>query len=209
MSRENAIVMRYDSPEADARRDIVYLHGRGSTEREAGFALPLFGQANIRGYRGPLPQGQGFAWFLNAGIGIALASSLADETDKVRGWIAADTGRSRPWLCGFSNGAAMAANLMLTDPDAYQGLILIGGCFAVEDKDLPAGRLAGKPVLVCRGQLDDVMPAHKFDQAEAYLAGASGARATFLGYAGGHELPLPIAATIRNWLSEEERQAEA
>lgn len=209
MSRENAIVMRYDSPEADSRRDIVYLHGRGSSEREAGFALPLFGRANVRAYRGPLPQGQGFAWFLNAGIGIALASSLAGETEKVGGWIAADTGQHRPWLCGFSNGAAMAANLMLADPDAYSGLIMIGGCFAVEDGDLPPERLAGKPVLVCRGRLDDVMPAHKFDQAEAYLAGVSGARATFVGYDGGHELPLPIAATIRTWLPDEERRAEA
>src|SRR3546814_4973616 len=36
MSRDQAIVMRYDSPdEGGDSRDIVYLHGRGSTEREA------------------------------------------------------------------------------------------------------------------------------------------------------------------------------
>src|SRR3546814_2539905 len=72
MSRDNAIVMRYDNPDMPSGRDIVYLHGRGSTEREAGFALPLFGRANVRSYRGPLPQGPGFAWFENAGIGVAL-----------------------------------------------------------------------------------------------------------------------------------------
>src|SRR3546814_6581487 len=77
------------------------------SEREAGFALPLFGRANVRSYRGPLPQGPGFAWFENAGIGVALPSSLSGETSKVGDWIAADTGRQRPWLCGFSNGAAM------------------------------------------------------------------------------------------------------
>src|SRR3546814_6048290 len=58
MSRDNAIVMRYDNPDIPSGRDIVYLHGRGSTEREAGFALPLFGRANVRSYRGPLPQGR-------------------------------------------------------------------------------------------------------------------------------------------------------
>src|SRR3546814_13161554 len=53
MSRDQAIVMRYDSPdEGGDSRDIVYLHGRGSTEREAGFALSLFGNANVRAYRG-------------------------------------------------------------------------------------------------------------------------------------------------------------
>src|SRR3546814_10203596 len=86
------------------------IYGRGSSEREAGWALPLFGRANVRSYRGPLIQGGGFAWFQNAGVGIALPESLAQETAKVRDWIAADTGRRRPWLCGFSNGAAMAAN---------------------------------------------------------------------------------------------------
>src|SRR3546814_8922619 len=82
----NAIVMRYDNPDIPSGRDIVYLHGRGSTEREAGFALPLFGRANVRSYRGPLPQGPGFAWFENAGIGVALPSSLSGETSKVGDW---------------------------------------------------------------------------------------------------------------------------
>ncbi|AGH51636.1 esterase [Sphingomonas sp. BHC-A] len=205
MSRDNAIVMRYDNPDIPSGRDIVYLHGRGSTEREAGFALPLFGRANVRSYRGPLPQGPGFAWFENAGIGVALPSSLSGETSKVGDWIAADTGRQRPWLCGFSNGAAMAASLLLSNPGAYSGLIMIGGCFAVEDGDLPDNGLLDKPVLFCRGQFDDVIPRHKFEQAEAYLSGPSGARATFIPYEGGHELPLPIKAAVQGWLGAESR----
>src|SRR3546814_3600065 len=39
------------NPDIPSGRDIVYLHGRSSTEREAGFALPLFGRANVRSYR--------------------------------------------------------------------------------------------------------------------------------------------------------------
>src|SRR3546814_9124972 len=80
MSRENVVVIRYDNPDVEAERDVVYLHGRGSSEREAGWALPLFGRANVRSYRGPLIQGGGFAWFQNAGVGIALPESLAQET---------------------------------------------------------------------------------------------------------------------------------
>src|SRR3546814_17055820 len=98
MSRDNAIVMRYDNPDIPSGLDIVYLHGCGSTEREAGLALPLFGRANVRSYRGPLPQGPGFAWFDNAGIGVALHPSLSGETCKVRDWIAPATGRHPPRL---------------------------------------------------------------------------------------------------------------
>src|SRR3546814_14349483 len=80
MSRENVVVIRDGSPDVEAERDVVYLHGRGSSEREAGWALPLFGRAYVRSYRGPLIQGGGFAWFQNAGVGIALPESLAQET---------------------------------------------------------------------------------------------------------------------------------
>lgn len=205
MSQDNAIVMRYDSPDIQADRDIVYLHGRGSTEREAGFALPLFGRANVRSYRGPISQGPGFAWFENAGTGVALPTSLSSETAKVENWIAADTGRRLPWLCGFSNGAAMAASLLLGNPGAYSGLIMIAGCFAVEDDDLPDNRLLDKPVLFCRGRFDDMIPRRKFEQAEAYLSGPSGARLSLLPYDGGHELPLPIKAAVQDWLSDETR----
>ncbi|EZP83953.1 Esterase [Novosphingobium resinovorum] len=210
MSRDQAIVMRYDSPDASRTgRDIVYLHGRGSNEREAGYTLALFGDADVRSYRGPISQGGGFAWFLNAGTGVAIPESLALETEKVGGWIASDTGRRRPWLCGFSNGAAMAGALFLKSPEAYAGLLMIGGCFAVPSGELPDFALAGKPVMFCRGKLDMVIPRHKFAEAQAYLAWRSGAVATMLVYEGGHELPLTIKSAVRAWLTGEESGTRA
>ncbi|MBJ7437751.1 MAG: esterase [Sphingopyxis sp.] len=206
MSRDQAIVIRYDNPDAAGKgRELVYFHGRGSSEREAGMALSLFGNANVRSYRGPIAQGAGFAWFLNAGIGEAIPESLAAEVRKVGAWIAADTGRRRPWLCGFSNGAAMASALLLDEPDAYAGLLMIGGCFAVGDAELPTGGLAGKPILFCRGKFDEVIPNRKFEQAETYLRDRSGAHVTFFDYEGGHELPLTITTSVRAWLAAEER----
>src|SRR3546814_20476687 len=62
--------------------------------------------------------------------------------------------------------------------------------------------IAGKPVLFCRGQFDTVIPAGKFEQAERYLKGRSGALTAFIEYEGGHELPLPIKSSIRTWLIE-------
>src|SRR3546814_9263999 len=91
----------------------------------------------------------------------------------------------------------MAVSLHLSYPGGYSGLILIGGCFAVEDRDLRNNGVLDKPVRFCRGQFDDVIPRHKFEQAEAYLSGPSGARASFMPYEGGHELPLPIKAAVQ------------
>jgi phospholipase/carboxylesterase len=98
----------------------------------------------------------------------------------------------------------MAASLLLEDPERYFGLVMFAGCFAVSDVALPASRLSGKPVLFCRGKYDHVIPAHKFEQAERYLAGASGARATLLAYKGGHELPIAMGSSVRAWLRAEE-----
>src|SRR3546814_17876568 len=68
MSRDNAIVMRYDTPDIPSGRDIVYIHGRGRTAREAGLALPLFGRANLRHSAGPLPHRPGLASLEPTGI---------------------------------------------------------------------------------------------------------------------------------------------
>src|SRR3546814_14933613 len=76
---------------------------------------------------------------------------------------------------------------------------------AVEDGYLPENGLLDRPVLCCRGQFDDVIPRHQFEQAEAYLSGPSGGRATFIPYEGGHELPLPIKAAVQGWLGAESR----
>src|SRR3546814_20685860 len=117
------MVMLHENTDSPSGGAVVYRDGLGGTEREAWFAPPLFGRANVRSDREPLPQGPGFAWFENAGIGGAMPSSLSGETSEVGDWIAADTGRQRPWLCGFSNGAAMAASLLLSNPGAYSGQI--------------------------------------------------------------------------------------
>src|SRR3546814_11772921 len=61
MSRDNAIVMRNANPDIPSGRDIVYLHGRGRTEREAGLALPRFGRRKVRSFRGQLPHGPGWS----------------------------------------------------------------------------------------------------------------------------------------------------
>src|SRR3546814_15392021 len=82
---------------------------------------------------------------------------------------------------------------------------MVGGCFSVYDDSRPACALAGKQVLVCRGRSDDIMPRHKFEQAESYLTGSSGARTTLLGYHGGHELPLTIKSSIQGDFSVADR----
>jgi phospholipase/carboxylesterase len=93
----------------------------------------------------------------------------------------------------------MAGSLFLDDPEAYAGLVMIGGPFATDD--LPSAALSGKPVLFCRGKHDEVIPPNKFDQAEAYLRSLSGADATLISYDGGHEVTPGLICMIGRWFT--------
>lgn len=197
LAEEQSVVLRFDDPMRPSAPEIVYLHGRGSSEREGAGLLPAFPGAALRAYRGPLREGSGFAWFENAGIGNGKAVSLAEEVPKVAQWIAADNSSRAPWLCGFSNGAAMAASLALAEPHAYAGLVMIGGCFASDD--LPVGRLADLPVLFCKGRFDMVIPSAKSQRALDYLRGSSGATLDYISYADGHVIAPALLGEVAAW----------
>ena len=201
MNEDPSVFLRFDDPTQPDAPDIVFLHGRGSSEREGAVLLPAFPGAALRAYRGPLREGGGFAWFVNAGIGNAKTESLAKEAPRVARWIAADNGSHAPWLCGFSNGAAMAASLALADPHAYAGLVMIGGCFPSED--LPADGLRQMPVLFCAGQFDAVIPSLKSQQALGYLTGRSGAKTDYIRYADGHSMPPGLLVQIAAWFKDQ------
>ena len=176
---------------------VVYLHGRGSSEREGARIVQAFRGASLRAYRAPLRQGGGYAWFENQGIGVAHPESLASELPKVGDWIKADNSAQLPWLCGFSNGAAMAASLALAEPDAYAGLVMIGGCFATDD--LPSAGLHKMPVLFCQGNDDTVIPLAKFRQAQTYLSDHSGALLDTIAYQGGHDITIDLVKAVARW----------
>ncbi len=133
-----------------------------------------------------------------------MLESLSRESARLKGWIEQDCRHRRPWLCGFSNGAAMAASLLQSDPSAYSGLIMLAACFPVGEDSLDEGALGDVPVLFCNGTDDTVIPARNFEEAERYLSGSSGAKAAFLRYEGGHEPPLVAWRDILSWLEAQE-----
>lgn len=200
VNEDPPVLLRFDDPAQPRAPEIVFLHGRGSSEREGTILLPAFPGAALRAYRGPLREAGGFAWFLNAGIGNAKPESLAKEAPRVARWIAADNGAHAPWLCGFSNGAAMAASLALADPHAYAGLVMIGGCFPSEA--LPVNGLCQMSVLFCAGQFDTVIPFKKSQRSLDYLTGPSGAKTDHIHYADGHAMPPALLGKIAAWFKD-------
>src|SRR5882757_3637492 len=104
---------------------VVFLHGRGSDENSAAMFSTVFEGARLLAPRGLLPEGGGYAWFRNHGPGIADLTSLKDCVNSLEGWtdVHVPSPHSNLWLCGYSNGAALAgrAAARSVDPDDLRG----------------------------------------------------------------------------------------
>jgi phospholipase/carboxylesterase len=136
---------------------LMLLHGSGGNEHElVPLAVDLAPGSPILGIRGGVPFAGGFASFHR------FPDRSIDEADIAsRAAILADfieSARTRysltraPIAIGFSNGAIMAAALLLTRPGLLAGAVLFRPLSPFRH-DIPAG-LDGTPVLIIDGEKD-------------------------------------------------------
>lgn len=147
-------------------RTLILLHGYGADENDL---LPIAHELDPRlravSLQAPLSMGGSMrAWFNLAqdarGIsfdpkearqGLRTAAEAVEE-------IAA--GSPRPFLLGFSQGAAMALGVMLMRPELAAGVLSLSGVPPVmEPRDLaPREKLRGLPVFAAHGLHDTLLP---------------------------------------------------
>jgi len=148
-------------PGPETARPLLLLHGTGGNEHDL---LPL-GRTLAPGTALLSPRGQvsenGMPRFFRR-----LSEGVFDEADVVRraadlaGFIAAARtryGLGAPVALGFSNGANIAAALLLLHPDALAGAVLLRAMVPLSRP--PRADLAGRPVLMLSGATDPIVPA--------------------------------------------------
>lgn len=135
-----------------------------------------------------------------------LAEGVFDETDVRRralelGEFVAEArkqyGIAAPVAVGFSNGANIAAALLLLKPDVLSGAILLRAMVPLSDP--PGARLDGKPVLLLSGQADPIVPASNSARLAALLSQA-GASVSHNILPAGHQLSQADVTLARNWI---------
>lgn len=99
---------------------------------------------------------------------------------------------------GFSNGANVAASLLLTRPTTLAGGVLIRAMVPFE----PEARtdLTGRAVLLSQGRMDPLIPAEGAERLAAILTD-SGAEVELAWQAGGHALTAGDVSVARGWLA--------
>jgi phospholipase/carboxylesterase len=187
---------------------LVLLHGYGSNEDDLlGLAPYLDPRFSIVSARAPetLDQG-GFAWFpvewttegvrARPGDAVAALDALVEFVAQAASAYAAAP--QTTYLLGFSQGATMSAGVLLRRPELIAGAVLMSG-LAPSEMATPGVALAGKPVLITHGLLDDVVPV-RMGRAASNLLQSLGAAVEHHEYPMAHQISEACLEDVDRWL---------
>jgi phospholipase/carboxylesterase len=192
---------RYEPAAGIQAAPILLLHGTGGDEDDL---IPL-GRAVAPGRALLAPRGK----VLEAGMPRffrRLAEGVFDEDDvrrrahELAGFIAEARQAyelDRPVAIGFSNGANIAAAMLLLAPDAVRAAILIRAMAPL--REAPAADLAGKPVLLLSGARDPMAGPNRAAVLVRMLENA-GATVSHEVFPAGHSLVDADITRARQWL---------
>ena len=209
MSATLGFVHRYvpapDPSGPEARSTLLLLHGTGGNEEDL---LPL-GPMLLPGAAMLSPRGQvlenGMPRFFRR-----LAEGVFDQEDLVRRTAdlgafvreAAKAYRLEPAgivAVGFSNGANIAASVLLRNPGTLPRAVLLSPMLPFEVDEPPA--LAGTRVFIGAGETDAMVPRDRLEPLVAVLR-AGGADVTVRWDPAGHTITPGEIAAAREWLRE-------
>ena len=199
---------RFVPGERPDARPLLLLHGTGGDEND----LLRLGQMVAPGAPLLSPRGKvlehGMPRFFRR-----LAEGVFDEADvrarahELADFVAAAREHYRlgaPIALGYSNGANIAAAVMLLRPETLAGGILLRAMVPLaQEGEAEAGGLAAKPVLIVSGQRDPIAAPANAVRLKAMLERA-GARVDHEVLAGGHELSLADVTLASRWLQTNE-----
>lgn len=190
-------------PGADPRRaPLLLLHGTGGDETDL---LPL-GRAVAPGAallspRGAVLENGMPRFFRRLAEGVFDEADLRARTGDLAGFVAEARGTygiGAPIALGFSNGANIAASLLLLRPGTLAGAVLIRPMMPFADS--PPGDLAGVPVLILSGAADPIVPAVNA-RALARTLSERGAAVEHAELPAGHGLSQADLARATAWLA--------
>jgi phospholipase/carboxylesterase len=193
-------------PATDPRAPtLLLLHGTGGDENDlvplARLVAPGAGWLSVRG--NVLEQGMP-RFFRRLAEGVFDLDDLHRRTRELGEFLDAASvaygfAPRRLYALGFSNGANMAASLLLTRPEVLAGGVLVRAMVPFEP-GAPA-ELSGHAVLLSQGRQDPLIPASGAERLAAILR-AAGADVELAWQPGGHGLTQGDVTVASKWLAE-------
>ncbi len=191
-------------PREGAERTLLLLHGTGGDENDL---IPLGDlidpSANLLSPRGPVMENGMPRFFRRLAEGVFDLDDLRARTHQLADFIAAAAthyGFDPAGLTavGFSNGANIAAAVMLLRPEAIRSAILLRAMVPLEPDSPPD--LMGARVFLAAGREDPIIPAANTERLARMLAGF-GAEMSLEWFPVGHQLTRDDVDAAKAWLN--------
>jgi phospholipase/carboxylesterase len=184
---------------------LALLHGTGGNESSlmkfAAEAAPGWSRLGIRGRS--LEEGVP-RYFRRLSEGVLDEADIRKRADELAEFLESVDRKhgyrsGRLMAMGYSNGANMAAALMLLHPDALAGAVLLRPMSPFREP--PLSKLHGKRVLILAGERDLICPPSESERLRDALA-VAGAQVTLKRVVAGHELSVEDAPHVKGWIGE-------
>ena len=184
---------------------LLLLHGTGGNEDDLIPLAPMLDPAaSLLSPRGQVLERGMPRFFRRIAEGVFDVPDLKRRTHELKGFIHAAAEHygfdpARLVAVGYSNGANIAASLMLLEPQVLAGAILMRAMVPFEPEGRAHASLAGVPVLIASGRLDPVARPEHAERLAAMLR-ERGADVTLLWENAGHGLEQAGIEAAREWL---------
>lgn len=196
---------RFEAAHAPGAPVVLLLHGTGGDENDL---LPL-GRELAPGAALLSPRGQVIEngmprFFRRLAMGVFDEQDLIARTHQLADFVASaalqyEFDPAAVWALGFSNGANIAAALMLLRPSTLAGAMLLRPMVPLVPAEQPD--LSGKYALIASGRGDPTVPPDMPGQLADMLR-AAGADVTLRWSIGGHNLTEDDLLAGRQWLAQ-------
>jgi predicted esterase len=191
-----------ETPEAPT---LLLLHGTGGNENDL---LPIGGMLDERAAllspRGKVLEHGMPRFFRRLAEGVFDHEDLMRRTHELAGFVQRsvdeyDIDQRRLFAVGFSNGANIAASLLLAYPRLLAGAVLLRAMVPFEPDSAPD--LSGIPVYLAAGRSDQMVPPENTERLAQVLREA-GANVTLDWQPGGHGIGPDEFQAAQNWFAK-------
>ncbi|MDB5515876.1 MAG: hydrolase [Tardiphaga sp.] len=202
MSNDLSFIHRFEPGNRPEAPPLLLLHGTGGDENDL---LPLGRSvapgASLLSVRGQVLEHGMPRFFVRLAEGVFDEDDLRRRANDLADFVEAARRRygiAAPVALGYSNGANIAAAILLLRPQVLAGAILLRAMAPLAQPPQPD--LSGRPVLIVSGQYDPVVPASTSTRLAALLSDA-GADVQNPILPAGHQLSQTDLTIARDWMT--------
>ncbi len=187
-------------------RTVLLLHGTGGNERDLlDLGAAVAPGLRLLGVRGQVVENGMPRFFRRFAEGVFDEADIIKRSAELAAFLPAAAAAygfdaSTVFALGHSNGANIAASMMVLHPGVLAGGALLRAMFTLAPASPPI--LTGTRVLLAEGTLDPIVPRASVDRLVALLTGA-GADVTLHFEHTGHGLTPPDVAITKRWFTGE------